>query len=68
MPAAASKPTRRNTSSVAVSRAAVSRKKSSSKPLSLYDRFKHLIGTIDGPGDLSTRSKTMEGYGQFRRP
>lgn len=35
---------------------------------SLYERARHLIGSVDGPGDLSARSKTMEGYGSSRRP
>ncbi len=39
-----------------------------SKQPTLWDRMKHLAGTIDGPGDLSTRSKKMEGYGRSRRP
>jgi hypothetical protein len=34
----------------------------------LWDRMKHLVGTIDGPGDLSTNPKYMEGYGRSRRP
>ena len=38
------------------------------KTLSLAERAKHLIGSIDGPGDLSARSKKMVGYGRFRRP
>jgi hypothetical protein len=35
-----------------------------SRPESLAVRAAHLIGSIDGPGDLSLRSKTMEGYGE----
>ena len=35
---------------------------------SFYERARHLIGSINGPGDLSARSKTLEGYGRFRRP
>lgn len=34
---------------------------------SLAERAAHLIGSIDGPGDLSIRSKTMEGYGESHR-
>jgi hypothetical protein len=30
--------------------------------------MKYLVGTIDGPGDLSTNPKYTEGYGRFRRP
>jgi hypothetical protein len=33
---------------------------------SLYERIKHLAGVIDGPGDLSTNPKHMEGYGRSR--
>ncbi len=36
-------------------------------PESLAVRAAHLIGSIDGPGDLSLRSKTMEGYGEPHR-
>lgn len=35
---------------------------------SLYDRIKHLAGSIKGPGDLSTNPRYMEGYGKSRRP
>ncbi|MDP3071993.1 MAG: CopG family transcriptional regulator [Opitutaceae bacterium] len=38
------------------------------KALSFAERARHLIGTIDGPGNLSARSKKMVGYGRFRRP
>jgi len=38
------------------------------KAPTLWDRMKHLVGTIDGPGDLSTNPKYMEGYGRSRRP
>jgi hypothetical protein len=41
-------------------------KKSGTPPLSLYERCKHLIGVIDGPGDLSANPKYMEGYGRSR--
>jgi hypothetical protein len=47
------------------SRARKSPKKSGG---ALYERMKHLIGTIDGPGDLSTNPKYLEGYGRSRRP
>lgn len=33
-------------------------------PGSLLDRAKHLIGTIEGPGDLSTNPKYLEGLGE----
>jgi hypothetical protein len=32
----------------------------------LYDRIKHLIGSAEGPADLSTNPKYMEGYGETR--
>ncbi len=41
-------------------------KKSGTPPLSLYERCKHLIGVLDGPGDLTTNPKYMEGYGRSR--
>lgn len=34
------------------------------KPGSLLDRAKHLIGVIEGPGDLSTNPKYLEGLGE----
>jgi hypothetical protein len=43
-------------------------KVSGQKKPTLWDRMKHLVGTIDGPGDLSTNPKYMEGYGRSRRP
>ncbi|GAB5559981.1 MAG: hypothetical protein SynsKO_16280 [Synoicihabitans sp.] len=33
-------------------------------PGSLAEKAAHLIGSLDGPGDLSELSKTMEGYGE----
>ena len=38
------------------------------KALSMAERARHLIGSIDGPGDLSARSKKLVGYGRSRRP
>ncbi|GEM_PF-949637 len=35
---------------------------------SFYERAKHLIGVLDGPGNLSALSKTLPGYGRSRRP
>ncbi len=35
---------------------------------SFYQRAKHLIGVLDGPGNLSALSKTLPGYGRSRRP
>lgn len=34
------------------------------RPKSVYEGMKHLIGTLDGPRDLSTNPKYMEGFGQ----
>lgn len=31
---------------------------------SAYDRMKHLCGIIEGPGDLSTNPKYLEGLGE----
>jgi hypothetical protein len=36
--------------------------------LSVYDRVKHLIGQVDGPPDLSTNPKYLEGFGEDLRP
>jgi hypothetical protein len=58
---------RRQTTKSAVVRERLERP-GAGKPLSLAERAKHLIGSIDGPGDLSIRSKKMVGYGHFRRP
>jgi hypothetical protein len=33
---------------------------------SLAERARHLIGSIDGPGNLSKKSKTLAGYGRSR--
>ncbi len=33
---------------------------------SLWDKIGHLAGSIDGPGNLSTLSKTLPGYGRSR--
>ncbi len=35
---------------------------------SFYERAQHLIGVLDGPGNLSALSKTLPGYGRSRRP
>ena len=32
--------------------------------VSAYDVSKHLIGSIEGPGDLSTNPKYMDGFGE----
>ena len=35
--------------------------------VSLYERFKDVIGTVDGlPSDLSTNPKYMEGFGETK--
>lgn len=59
---------RRRTSKSAVLREAFARRETSAPAGSLLERARHLIGSIDGPGDLSARSKKMAGYGHFRRP
>jgi hypothetical protein len=59
---------RRRTTKSAVLREAFSQRPTTAPAGSLYERARHLIGAIDGPGDLSARSKTLEGYGQSRRP
>ncbi len=67
MPAVATKIARkRGGRSTALPRPAA---KPDKKPAgSLYERCRHLIGTISGPGDLSTNPRYMEGYGKSRRP
>jgi hypothetical protein len=60
--------TRRGTTKSAVLREAFAQRQTVVPKGSLYERAKHLIGSVDGPGDLSTRSKIMEGYGRYRRP
>ncbi len=32
--------------------------------VSAYELSKHLIGSIEGPGDLSTNPKYMDGFGE----
>jgi len=39
-------------------------KKESPKPQSVYDLISDLVGTAEGPGDLSTNPKYMEGFGE----
>jgi len=58
---------RRSTKST-VRRKAIAQHPAASSAGSFYARARHLIGSINGPGDLSARSKTLEGYGQSRRP
>lgn len=52
----------------AVLREAFSQRQSAAHKGSLLERARHVVGSIDGPGDLSARSKKMEGYGRSRRP
>jgi hypothetical protein len=59
---------RRRTTKSAVLREAFAQRPTTAPAGSLYERARHLIGSIDGPGDLSARSKTLEGYGHSRRP
>jgi hypothetical protein len=35
---------------------------------SVYDRVKHLVGSVDGPADLSTNPKYLQGFGEDLRP
>jgi len=59
---------RRRTTKSAVLREAFAHKHSAAPTGSFYERAKHLIGAASGPGNLSARSKTLEGYGRSRRP
>ena len=59
---------RRRTSKSAVLRASFAASASPAPAASFYERARKYIGAIDGPGDLSTRSKKLKGYGHFRRP
>jgi hypothetical protein len=79
MPVAASKPSlalrgraKRASRAISASKLISARKAAVVYPVptpgSLYDRARHLIGTISGPGDLSTNPRHMDGYGAFRRP
>ena len=34
------------------------------QPGSFLDGIEHLVGSVEGPGDLSTNPKYMEGYGR----
>ncbi len=38
--------------------------KKQDEPKSVYGGMKHLIGSFDGPGDLSTNPKHLEGLGR----
>ena len=36
--------------------------------VSIYDRVKHLVGSVDGPPDLSTNPKYLQGFGEDLGP
>ena len=36
------------------------------EPRSAYDDWKHVIGIVEGPPDLSTNPKYMKGFGRWR--
>ena len=36
--------------------------------ISIYDRVQHLVGSVDGPPDLSTNQKYLRGFGEDLRP
>ncbi|MBT5901998.1 MAG: ribbon-helix-helix protein, CopG family [Opitutaceae bacterium] len=61
---------RRRTSQSEVLREAVDQLDQSNTPIegSFVERAGHLIGSLDGPGDLSALSKEMKGYGESRHP
>ncbi len=61
---------KRSTSQSAVLREAFDKMEhsSASTKMSFVERAGHLIGCLDGPGDLSLRSKEMKGYGESRHP
>ncbi|MDI1251400.1 MAG: hypothetical protein PSV13_21240 [Lacunisphaera sp.] len=62
---------RRRTSKSAVLREAFARQTATAPTGTtgtLWDKIGHLAGAIDGPGNLSTLSKTLPGYGRSRRP
>ncbi len=59
---------RKRTTKSALLRAAYDKKSEIKSGGSLWDKIGHLAGSIDGPGNLSARSKTLSGYGRSRRP
>jgi hypothetical protein len=61
----ASEAERRRISKSAVLREAFTKYAGATKG-TLAERARHLIGSIDGPGDLSQKSKTLAGYGRSR--
>jgi hypothetical protein len=54
---------RRRVSKSAVLRDAFTKQSGAAKG-TLAERAKHLIGSVDGPGDLSRKSKPLAGYGR----
>ncbi|MDB4474116.1 ribbon-helix-helix domain-containing protein [Opitutaceae bacterium] len=61
---------KRRTSQSAVLREAFDNlgSESTTKKPSFAERAAHLIGCLEGPADLSARSKEMKGYGESRHP
>lgn len=57
---------RRRISKSAVLRQAYAKASAQGRSGSLWDKIGHLAGSIDGPGNLSTLSKTLPGYGRSR--
>jgi len=57
---------RRRISKSAVLRQAYAQTSHQARAGSLWDKIGHLAGSIDGPGTLSTLSKTLPGYGRSR--
>ena len=47
-----------------IARQALVRQQQGRKPLSLHDRIKNVCGAINGPRDLSTNPKHVEGFGE----
>jgi hypothetical protein len=56
---------RRRTSKSAILREAFSKQSGGTKG-TLAEKARHLIGSLDGPGDLSRKSKALPGYGRSR--
>jgi hypothetical protein len=59
---------RRRSTKSAVLREAFAERQTAAPSGSFFERARHLIGSVSGPGDLSTNPKHMEGYGESRRP
>jgi hypothetical protein len=56
---------RRRTSKSQILREAFDRQTGTTRG-TLAERARHLIGSVKGPGDLSSRSKGLSGYGRSR--